>query len=110
MYYGERLNSISHLVGATLALVFYGTTALAVNPSVELGEKMFNNPGLGASQNAISCNTCHPKGDGMAKAAANPQLTAVINKCIKGPLKGEALTEDTVAMKSLVLYIKSLAD
>ena len=78
-------------------------------PSVELGEKMFNNPGLGALQNAISCATCHPKGKGLEKAGANPRLAAMVNKCIAGPLKGEGLSEKSVAMESLLLYLKSLA-
>lgn len=91
------------------ALLFLAAPVLAEKPSVEMGEKLFNNAGLGASQNAISCAACHPGGEGMAKAADNPQLAAMINHCIKGPLKGEPLAEDSVAMESLKLYIKSLA-
>jgi cytochrome c553 len=91
------------------ALLFYGSAALAEQPSVERGKELFNNPGLGASQNAISCGACHPGGEGMEKAGANPQLAAMINRCIKGPLKGEPLDENTVAMKSLEMYLKSLA-
>lgn len=89
-------------------LIFCGYTAWAENPSVELGKKMFNNPGLGASENATSCNSCHPAGKGMEKAAT-PQLASMINRCIKGPLKGEGISEKTVAMESLKMYIKSLA-
>jgi len=81
----------------------------AEEPSVELGKKLFNNPGLGASQNAISCVVCHPDGEGLQNAGQKSNLTETINQCIIGPLKGEALYEDTVAMKSLVMYIQSLA-
>ena len=90
-------------------LVLCSYSAWAEKPSVELGEKLFNNPGLGASKNATSCGSCHPKGNGMEKAGANPQLAAMINKCIKGPLKGEGINEKTEAMESLIMYIKSLA-
>lgn len=45
----------------------------------------------------------------MEKAGANPQLVSMINRCIKGPLQGEPLSEKTVAMKSLKMYLKSLA-
>ncbi len=91
------------------ALLLYGSSALAEKPSVEMGKELFNNPGLGASQNAISCGACHPGGEGMAKAGGNPQLAAMINRCIEGPLKGEALSEKSVAMESLKLYLQSLA-
>ena len=63
-------------------LVFCSYSAWAEKPSVDLGEKLFNNPGLGASENATSCGTCHPQGKGMEKAGANPQLAAMINRCI----------------------------
>ena len=89
-------------------LVLCSYSAWAENPSVELGEKLFNNPGLGASKNDTSCGTCHPKGKGMEKAGANPQLAAMINRCIQGPLKGEGINEKTQAMESLKMYIKSL--
>ncbi|MBU0679848.1 MAG: cytochrome-c peroxidase [Proteobacteria bacterium] len=91
------------------ALLLYGSSALAEQASVERGKELFNNPGLGASQNAISCGTCHPGGEGMEKAGGNPELAAMINRCIKGPLKGEPLDEKTVAMESLEMYLKSLA-
>ena len=90
-------------------LILSGSPAWAEKPSVELGEKLFNNPGLGASKNDTSCASCHPNGKGMSKAGANPRLTQMINLCIKGPLKGEPLNEETVAMDSLKMYLNSLA-
>jgi cytochrome c553 len=76
--------------------------------SVELGRKLFNNPGLGGSTNATSCSTCHQNGEKLQNAGQNPNLTAMINRCITGPLKGEALNEYTAEMESLRLYILSL--
>lgn len=93
----------------TAALLLNGTGALAEQPSEARGMELFSNPGLGASQNAISCATCHPDGKGMEKAAANPRLTEMINRCITGPLKGEPLSAESVAMQSLELYLNSLA-
>ena len=98
---------ISSLV-VFFAAALLSTSVLAEEASVELGQKLFNNPGLGASQNAISCSACHPDGKGLEKAGKKSNLTAMINKCIAGPLKGEALNEETVAMKSLRMYIQSL--
>ena len=100
---------------ATLLLVLPLTIVLisipsfaAEKPSIELGQKLFNNPGLGASKNSISCNTCHQNGDDLHNAGQNPNLTARINQCIIGPLKGEGINEKTVAMESLKMYIMSL--
>ena len=95
------------LVMAILLLCF--SSAWAEKPSIELGEKLFNNPRLGASMNDTSCASCHPGGKGMEKAGANPRLAKMINMCIRGPLKGEPLNEETVAMQSLKMYLKSLA-
>ena len=92
----------SSAIGLVSAPVF------AEEASIELGQKLFNNPGLGASKNAISCNACHAEGEGLENAGENPNLAAIINKCIIGPLEGEKLDEQTVAMRSLKMYIQSL--
>ncbi|MBI5556193.1 MAG: hypothetical protein HY885_00990 [Deltaproteobacteria bacterium] len=89
--------------------MFFSAPLSAEEASVELGQKLFNNPGLGASKNDKSCNSCHENGKGMDKAGKNPELALMINKCIKGPLQGEGISEDSVAMRSLKLYIQSLA-
>lgn len=94
---------------ALVTLVLLAQPAAAQQASVAMGKKLFADPGLGASKNTISCNTCHEDGGGMERAAANPQLGAMINRCIKGPLQGEGLSEKTVAMESLQLYLKSLS-
>lgn len=103
------MKKVTIVCAAALALVFMSLPATAEEASVAMGEKLFNNPGLGASKNAISCATCHENGEGMEKAGANPNLAAMINMCIKGPLQGEPLHEKTVAMESLEMYLKSLA-
>ena len=90
-------------------LFFCGSSAWAEKPSVEQGEKLFNDSGLGASENATSCGSCHPQGKGMEKAGANPQLGEMINRCVQGPLKGKAIDEQSEIMESLQMYIKSLA-
>jgi cytochrome c553 len=99
--------TISFLV-TSFAITLMSVPAVAEEASVELGQKLFKNSGLGASQNAINCNTCHPNGEGMEEAGEKPNLAAMINKCIVGPLKGEKLNEQTVAMQSLKMYIQSL--
>ncbi|MCB2180804.1 MAG: cytochrome-c peroxidase [Desulfobulbaceae bacterium] len=93
---------------ASCAVVFMSFPVFAEDASVELGKKLFNDSGLGASKNSTSCNVCHPNGEGLQNAGKNPQLTKMINKCIVGPLQGEKLNEQTVAMQSLKMYIESL--
>jgi cytochrome c peroxidase len=96
------------LLAVSIAVVLMSVLSFAAEASVELGLKLFNNPGLGASKNSINCNTCHQNGEGLQNAGQNPKLTAIINQCIIGPLKGEAIDEHTVAMESLRMHIKSL--
>ena len=36
-------------------------------------------------------------------------MGTIINQCIKNPLKGKELDPASVEMKSLILYIKSMA-
>jgi len=97
------------LLAASCALVLFALPVQAEEASVELGHTLFNDAGLGASKNDKSCNTCHANGKGMEKAGAKADLAALINKCILGPLEGQGISEDSVAMQSLMLYIKSLA-
>ena len=96
------------LLAASCALLLFALPVQAEEPSVALGKALFSNPGLGASKNDKTCNTCHADGKGMEKAGARSDLASVINQCIRGPLQGEGINEDTVAMESLKLYIKSL--
>jgi len=97
------------LLAASCALVLFALPVQAEEATVDLGHTLFNDAGLGASKNDKTCNSCHENGKGLEKAGAKADLAAMINKCIKGPLQGEGITEDTVAMQSLKLYIQSLA-
>ena len=97
------------LLAAALICLVVTMPAFAAEASVELGQKLFNTPGLGASRNEVTCNSCHPNGKGLEHAGNKANLTEIINKCISGPLKGEALNEQTAAMQSLKMYIQSLA-
>ena len=96
------------LLAASCSLFLFALPVQAEEPSVELGHTLFTDAGLGASKNDKSCNTCHENGKGMEKAGCKSDLAALINKCIRGPMQGEGITEDTVAMESLKLYIQSL--
>jgi len=100
--------SIAVILGFTSVLLV--TFVLAGESSVEYGKGLFNDPHLGGSTNAASCNDCHPDGSGLEKAGSNPKLSDVINQCIIGPLKGEKIDDNSVEMRSLKMYIQSLGE
>jgi len=92
----------------TVSTLLLAGSALGGESSIEYGKKLFNDPHLGGSTNAESCNSCHPNGNGLEKAGSNPNLSDVINQCVTGPLKGEKIDGRTVEMRSLKMYIESL--
>ena len=78
-------------------------------PSLKKGQQLFESEKLGTS--GKSCNSCHPGGKNLKVSAisGDEQLAETINGCIAGPLKGKQLDPESADMKSLVLYLKSLA-
>ncbi|MBU0946737.1 MAG: hypothetical protein KJ804_06355 [Proteobacteria bacterium] len=91
-----------------MGLFSYTSSAHAEEPSVARGKQLFYDSGLGTSKNSTNCGSCHPNGEGMEKAGTKSGLAEMINRCIKGPLQGEPLSEESVTMESLIAYIKSL--
>ena len=90
-------------------IIWCGGAWCADTPSLKKGRQLFTNEKLGTA--GRSCDTCHPDGKKLQKAAAidEAELADIINKCIAGPLKGQPLDAGSADMKSLVLYLKSLA-
>ena len=90
------------LASASLAMAMDGA-------SPDRGKQLFTSTQLGTS--GKSCNSCHPGGKGLEKAAAHDtgELGEIVNQCIKTPLKGKALDPASAELKSLIMYIKTLA-
>ncbi len=82
------------------------TFAAEHEATLERGKALFNDPKLGA--NGRSCNDCHKSGAGLEQAAKRKDLEDMVNGCIVVNLKGKALGPDSVEMRSLLLYIRSL--
>ena len=82
----------------------------ADSPSAVLGKKLFDDSALGGTNNHKSCSSCHPGGKGLQSAGSNPNLEVIINRCITGPLGGQALKDNSIEMQSITLYIKSLKE
>lgn len=78
-------------------------------PTIERGAQLFASTGLGTS--GKSCASCHPEGARLEEtaAASDRELTATINSCITGPLGGKPLDPESVEMRSLLLYLRSLS-
>ena len=97
-------------LAVTLCLLAVTSLAIASDDaSKDRGRALFTSIQLGT--NGKSCNNCHPDGKGLANAAqfSADELGKIINRCINSPLKGKVLQPATIEMKSLILYIKSLA-
>lgn len=99
----------SLVLGTILLLGLFAGAAVAGEASVELGQKLFNDPKLGNGTSGKSCNSCHAGGNGMEKAGKRADLAAMINQCIVGALKGQKIDTSAVEMRSLKMYIASLA-
>lgn len=101
------IKKILVMAGATMLLS--GLPVMAGETSLELGKKLFTTPGLGGSTNGKTCNSCHQGGAKLEKAAANKELAKTINNCITGPMAGKKIDGRSVEMRSLKMYIESLA-
>jgi len=104
------------LLVLTTMLVTGGRTAAAEGPqpSVEMGKKLFSDPALGT--NGKTCATCHASDAAIAGLASKKSwfggeagtLEQAVNICIKGPLEGKPLAEDSVEARSIAMFMKSL--
>lgn len=92
-----------------VALICAGGVWGADIPSLKKGQQLFGSKKLGTS--GKSCDSCHSGGSNLKISAtsSDEQLAETINGCIAGPLKGKQLDPESADMKSLVLYLKSLA-
>jgi cytochrome c553 len=83
------------------------TLALAAGDAVK-GKALFNDPKFGGGTVGMSCNSCHPDGKGVEKAADRKDLEKQVNACIKNALKGKGIDLKSADMADFVAYIKSL--
>ena len=92
-----------------LLFVFFGAQlgATGNETKIELGKQLFNNPAFAMSTNKKSCNSCHPDGKGIGEIEKG-DYTVMINRCIVGALKGQALEKDSEKMAAMQAYLMSL--
>src|ERR1039458_9991533 len=100
---------MKHVVMSLSILAALASLAFAIDTvSSAKGKELFTSKHLVTS--GKSCDSCHPDGNGLEKAAARSlgELSEIINQCIQNPLKGKALDPASNEMKSLIMYIKTL--
>jgi cytochrome c553 len=76
--------------------------------NVEKGKALFGDPKFGGGTAGVSCNSCHPDGKGLEKAADMKGLKEQVNACIKNALKGKGIDPKSAEMADIVAYLKSL--
>ena len=91
----------------SLSLIF--SLAIAAG-NVERGKALFNDPKLGGGTTGTSCNSCHPDGKGLEKAADRKDLEKQVNLCIKNALKGKGINPKSAEMADIIAYLKSLKE
>jgi len=96
---------IAMLSMISLNLIF--SLAIAAG-ELEKGKALFNDPKFGGGTAGVSCNSCHPDGKGLEKAADKKDLEKFVNGCIKNALKGKGIDTKSTEMADMVTYIKSL--
>jgi len=92
----RKMKQKTFVLGTMLLVAFCAGMATAGESSVELGQKLFNDPKLGNGTSGKSCNSCHAGGQGMEKAGKRADLGVMINQCIVGPLKGQKIDGSSV--------------
>jgi cytochrome c peroxidase len=75
---------------------------------VEKGKALFSDPKLGGGTAGVSCNSCHPDGKGIEKAADRKDLEEQVNLCIRNALKGKGINPKSAEMADILAYLKSL--
>jgi cytochrome c len=97
--------AVAAIIGMTAGMALAGTEA----PSVARGAELFVSTSLGTS--GESCAECHPAGKGLEDVSDynDARLGEVTNACVTKGLQGKALGADSVELRSLILYLRSLA-
>lgn len=112
-----KVLKIALLSIVALCLLFTGVFAGKHLPE-ERGKALFNDPKFAGGTTGKSCNSCHPGGKGLEKAAEKKEfmimgktaksLEEAVNLCIEMALKGKAIDVKSKEMADIVAYIKSI--
>ena len=103
------MKALKIAIFSTISLSLIFSLAIAVG-NVEKGKALFDDPKLGGGTAGVSCNSCHPDGKGLEKAAdsKDKDLEKQVNLCIKNALKGKGIDPKSAEMADIIAYFKSL--
>jgi len=107
---GKEANRMKGLKTAVFVMVSFSlmyALAMAAGDAGE-GKALFSDPKFGGGTAGVSCNSCHPDGKGVEKAADMKGLEKQVNACIKNALKGKGIDPKSAEMADIVAYLKSL--
>jgi len=90
-----------------ISVILIFSLAIAAG-DMEKGKALFKDPKFGGGTAGMSCNSCHPDGKGLEKAADMKGLEKQVNACIKNALKGKGIDPKSAEMADIVAYLKSL--
>jgi cytochrome c len=93
---------------AVMGIVIFGIIPLGSAADLEKGKVLFGDPKLGKGNMGISCNSCHPAGEGLGAATGREDLKEIINLCIKKDMNGIGINPDGEEMGNLITFIESL--
>lgn len=93
-------------------------SAAFLSGDIEKGMLLFKDTKFAGATSGKSCNSCHPDGKGLEKAADKKEfnimgkkqttLEEAVNFCIEMAIKGKAIDTRSDQMTDIVAYIKSL--
>ncbi len=93
-------------------------TAAFAGGDVEKGKTLFNDTEFAGATSGKSCNSCHPDGNGLERAADKKEfnimgkkqnsLEEAVNLCIEMAIKGKSIDTASNQMMDIVAYIRSL--
>lgn len=103
------MNALKTAGFVMLSFILMSTLAAAAG-NAERGKALFKDPKLGGGTAGISCNSCHPDGQGLEKASDRntKDLEKTVNACVEKALKGKEIDPQSAEMADLVAYIQSL--
>lgn len=111
------MKGVKVIVLTAIAVMLVAGAVMATDATVDKGKALFGDAALGT--NGKTCLGCHGDVSKLAAAAGKSKWTLsgkeftsledVVNACVTGPLAGKALAKDSAEMKSMVMYLKSLA-
>jgi cytochrome c len=93
----------------TLLLLPAAAPAVPAGATLARGKALFESKALGT--NGKACVLCHAGGNRFKEVAETDDaaLADYVNSCIKGMLAGKPLAPSSDDLRSLLLYVRSLA-